>query len=203
MSVRTKSALSAHYYLGHGVGCDSAEAPFIDLGLAFDDTVELAPGMVFVLEPVVWRDGVGGYRSEELHRRHRRRLEQLTAYGYTPFSERHTDRGRSDSARHRTSGPASPRMDPGRLRFVRRARTDRLRADRCDGARCMRAQPRGERAIRDGRTPSVDLAVAGRSGRRALPSGPRETCTCCRSPRANRRSGGAAAGRRAPSRGTR
>ena len=35
----------AHFYLGHGVGCDSAEMPFIgsDLGLAFDDTIELVP----------------------------------------------------------------------------------------------------------------------------------------------------------------
>jgi Xaa-Pro aminopeptidase len=86
MSVQTKYGL-AHFYLGHGVGCDSAEAPFIcsDLGLAFDDTVELAPGMVFVLEPVVWRDGVGGYRSEELIVVNDGGYEQLTAYGYTPF----------------------------------------------------------------------------------------------------------------------
>jgi len=51
----------AHFYLGHGVGCDSAEMPFIgsDLGLAFDDSIELVPGMTFVLEPVVWRDGWG------------------------------------------------------------------------------------------------------------------------------------------------
>jgi Xaa-Pro dipeptidase len=86
MSVRTKYGL-AHFYLGHGVGCDSAEAPFIgsDLGLAFDDTVELATGMTFVLEPVVWRDGVGGYRSEELIVVTDGGYEKLTAYGYTPF----------------------------------------------------------------------------------------------------------------------
>jgi Xaa-Pro dipeptidase len=86
MGVKTKYGL-AHFYLGHGVGCDSAEAPFIgsDLGLAFDDTVELAPGMTFVLEPVVWRDGVGGYRSEELIVVTDGGYEQLTAYGYTPF----------------------------------------------------------------------------------------------------------------------
>ncbi len=86
MGVKTKYGL-AHFYLGHGVGCDSAEAPFIgsDLGLEFDDTVELAPGMTFVLEPVVWRDGVGGYRSEELIVVTDGGYEQLTAYGYTPF----------------------------------------------------------------------------------------------------------------------
>ena len=68
-------------------GCDSGEAPFIgsDLGIAFDDTVELAPGMVFVLEPVVWRDGVGGYRSEEIVAVTDDGFEKLTTYGYTPF----------------------------------------------------------------------------------------------------------------------
>jgi Xaa-Pro dipeptidase len=86
MSVETKYGL-AHFYLGHGVGCDSAEAPYIgsDLGLAFDDTVELASGMVFVLEPVVWRDGIGGYRSEEIIAVTDTGYERLTSYGYTPF----------------------------------------------------------------------------------------------------------------------
>ena len=74
--------------LGHGCGCDSGEAPFIgsDLGIAYDDTVELAPGMVFVLEPVVWRDGVGGYRSEEIVAVTDDGFEKLTTYGYTPFA---------------------------------------------------------------------------------------------------------------------
>ncbi len=86
MNVETKYGL-AHFYLGHGVGCDSAEAPYIgsDLGLAFDDTVELAAGMVFVLEPVVWRDGIGGYRSEEIIAVTADGYQQLTSYGYTPF----------------------------------------------------------------------------------------------------------------------
>jgi Xaa-Pro aminopeptidase len=85
-SVEPKFALK-QFYLGHGAGCDSAEAPFIgsDLGLAFDDTVELASGMVFVLEPVVWRDGVGGYRSEEIVAVTDSGFERLTTYGYTPF----------------------------------------------------------------------------------------------------------------------
>jgi Xaa-Pro dipeptidase len=86
MSVETKYGL-AHYYLGHGVGCDSAEAPIIgsNLGLAFDDTVELVAGMTFVLEPVVWRDGVGGYRSEEVIAVTDAGYEQLSTYGYSPF----------------------------------------------------------------------------------------------------------------------
>jgi Xaa-Pro aminopeptidase len=86
MRVEPKYGL-AHFYLGHGVGCDSAEMPFIgsDLGLAFDDTVELAPGMTFVLEPVIWRDGVGGYRSEELIAVTDDGFMQLSSYGYSPF----------------------------------------------------------------------------------------------------------------------
>jgi Xaa-Pro aminopeptidase len=85
-AVEKKHALS-HFYLGHGIGCDSGEPPFIgsDLGLAFDDTVELLPGMTFVLEPVVWRDGVGGYRSEEIVAITDTGFERLTRYGYAPF----------------------------------------------------------------------------------------------------------------------
>lgn len=85
-AVEHKHAL-AHYYLGHGVGCDSAEPPIIgsSLGLEFDDAVELVEGMTFVLEPVVWRDGVGGYRSEELVVVTADGFELHSDYGYTPF----------------------------------------------------------------------------------------------------------------------
>jgi Xaa-Pro aminopeptidase len=57
-----------HFYLAHGVGVESAEMPLVgtDLGAAFDDGLVMAPGMVLVLEPVAWEDGVGGYRSEEI-----------------------------------------------------------------------------------------------------------------------------------------
>jgi len=57
-----------HFYLAHGLGLDSAEMPMIgtDLGQRFDDGFELAPGMVLVLEPVIWEDGVGSYRAEEI-----------------------------------------------------------------------------------------------------------------------------------------
>ena len=41
--------------------------------------------MVFVLEPVVWRDGFGGYRSEEIVHVTDGGFELLTTYGYTPF----------------------------------------------------------------------------------------------------------------------
>lgn len=57
-----------HFYLAHGVGLDSAEMPMIgtDLGSEFDDSFVLEPGMVLVFEPVIWADGVGGYRAEEI-----------------------------------------------------------------------------------------------------------------------------------------
>jgi Xaa-Pro dipeptidase len=56
-----------HFYLAHGVGVESAEMPLVgtDLGPGFDDSLVMAPGMVLVLEPVVWEHGVGGYRAEE------------------------------------------------------------------------------------------------------------------------------------------
>ena len=37
-----------------------------DLGQEFDDNFVFPAGMVLVLEPVVWEDGTGGYRSEEI-----------------------------------------------------------------------------------------------------------------------------------------
>ncbi len=57
-----------YFYLAHGVGLESAEMPMIgtDLGEEFDDNFVLAPGMILVLEPVVWDDGVAGYRAEEI-----------------------------------------------------------------------------------------------------------------------------------------
>lgn len=56
------------FYLAHGTGLESAEMPMIgtDLGSAFDDGYELEAGMVLVFEPVIWVDGVGGYRAEEV-----------------------------------------------------------------------------------------------------------------------------------------
>ena len=57
-----------HLYLAHGTGTDSAEPPFVgtDLGDAFDESVVLAAGMVMVLEPVIWDDGRGGFRAEQI-----------------------------------------------------------------------------------------------------------------------------------------
>jgi Xaa-Pro dipeptidase len=57
-----------HFYLAHGVGVESAEMPLVgtDLGPDFDARLVLEPGTVLVLEPVVWEDGVGGHRAEEI-----------------------------------------------------------------------------------------------------------------------------------------
>jgi Xaa-Pro aminopeptidase len=58
----------SYFYLAHGCGTDSAEMPFVgtDLGDDFDASLTLAPGMVLVLEPVIWDDGRCGHRSEEI-----------------------------------------------------------------------------------------------------------------------------------------
>lgn len=57
-----------HLYLAHGTGTESAEPPFVgtDLGDGFDESVVLAAGMVMVLEPVIWDDGHGGFRAEQI-----------------------------------------------------------------------------------------------------------------------------------------
>lgn len=76
-----------HFYLAHGVGTDSAEMPLIgtDLGVAFDEQVMLAPGMVLVLEPVIWDDGAAGYRSEDIYAVTDDGWTQLSDYPYSPF----------------------------------------------------------------------------------------------------------------------
>lgn len=58
----------SYFYLAHGIGTDSAEMPFVgtDLGNEFDASLVLQPGMVLVFEPVIWDDGEGGHRSEEI-----------------------------------------------------------------------------------------------------------------------------------------
>jgi Xaa-Pro aminopeptidase len=69
-----------HFYLAHGVGTDSAEMPLVgtDMGEAFDDRQVLQPGMVLVLEPVIWDDGASGYRAEE--------IVAVTDDGWVPLS---------------------------------------------------------------------------------------------------------------------
>jgi Xaa-Pro aminopeptidase len=78
-----------HFYLIHGIGTDSAEMPFIgtDLGEEFDESIVLAPGMVMVLEPVIWDDGEGGYRSEEVVVVTDDGYRCLSHFPYMPFDE--------------------------------------------------------------------------------------------------------------------
>jgi Xaa-Pro dipeptidase len=76
-----------HFYLGHGLGIDSAEMPFVgsDLGEAFDASLVLTDGMVLVIEPIVWDDGAAGYRAEEVLLITDDGWEPMTDYPYDPF----------------------------------------------------------------------------------------------------------------------
>jgi Xaa-Pro dipeptidase len=77
-----------YFYLAHGIGVDSAEAPFIgtDLGDDFDETIVLRPGMVFVVEPVAWADGTGGYRGEEIVAVTDDGYQLLSDFPYDPYA---------------------------------------------------------------------------------------------------------------------
>jgi Xaa-Pro aminopeptidase len=76
-----------HLYVAHGIGTESAELPFCgtDLGEEVESQVVLAPGTVLVLEPVVWEDGHGGYRAEEVIVVTTDGYERLTDYPHTPY----------------------------------------------------------------------------------------------------------------------
>jgi Xaa-Pro dipeptidase len=92
----TKAAVTAnggskpwlpHFYLGHGIGTTAAEMPLLgtDLGPTYDENFVFEPSMVLVLEPVVWEDGTGGYRSEEIVVITEEGWIPLTDYPYTPY----------------------------------------------------------------------------------------------------------------------
>lgn len=76
-----------HFYLGHGIGTNAAEMPMIgtDLGEEFDDNFVFPAGMLLVLEPVVWEDGTGGYRSEEIVVITEGGHQSITDYSYAPY----------------------------------------------------------------------------------------------------------------------
>ncbi|MBV9871350.1 MAG: aminopeptidase P family protein, partial [Frankiaceae bacterium] len=76
-----------HFYLGHGLGIDSAEMPFVgsDIGPEFDASYVLEAGMLLVLEPIVWENGQCGYRSEEVLLITEDGWEPMTDYPYDPF----------------------------------------------------------------------------------------------------------------------
>jgi Xaa-Pro dipeptidase len=76
-----------HFYLGHSIGTNAAEMPMIgtDLGQQYDDSFVFPVGMVLVLEPVVWEDGTGGYRSEEIVVVTEDGFTPITDYPYAPY----------------------------------------------------------------------------------------------------------------------
>ncbi|MFB1297910.1 M24 family metallopeptidase [Mycobacterium sp. pW049] len=76
-----------HFYLGHGIGTNAAEMPMIgtDLGQEFDDNFVFPAGMLLVLEPVIWEDGTGGYRSEEIVVITEDGYQSITDCPYTPY----------------------------------------------------------------------------------------------------------------------
>ena len=76
-----------HFYLGHGIGTSAAEMPMIgtDLGQKWDDEFVFPAGMLLVLEPLVWEDGTGGYRGEEIVVVTEGGWMPLTAYPYDPY----------------------------------------------------------------------------------------------------------------------
>lgn len=78
-----------HFYLGHGIGTNAAEMPMIgtDLGQEFDDNFVFPAGMLLVLEPVVWEDGTGGYRSEEIVVITDDGCQSITDYPYAPYGQ--------------------------------------------------------------------------------------------------------------------
>ncbi len=77
----------SHFYLIHGLGTESAEAPMIgtDAGPDADLHLTLEPGMVLVIEPVIWDDGWAGYRSEDSVAVTDRGWVALSDYPYDPF----------------------------------------------------------------------------------------------------------------------
>jgi Xaa-Pro aminopeptidase len=77
----------SHFYLGHGLGLDSAEMPFVgsDLGDEFDAGLVLAAGMILVIEPIVWDEGHSGYRSENVFLITEDGSVNLTDYPYLPY----------------------------------------------------------------------------------------------------------------------
>lgn len=87
-SGRERKPWLSHLYLAHGIGVDSAEAPFIgtDLGVDFDEAIVLETGMVFVVEPVAWADGTGGYRGEEIVAVTDDGYQLLSDFHYDPYS---------------------------------------------------------------------------------------------------------------------
>jgi Xaa-Pro dipeptidase len=49
------------HHVGHGIGLEYHEAPFLDIG----DNTELKPGMALTVEPGIYVEGLGGFRHSD------------------------------------------------------------------------------------------------------------------------------------------
>jgi Xaa-Pro aminopeptidase len=58
-----------------------------DLGEAAEETMLLVPDMIIVIEPYIWREGVGGYRAEESLLITADGCERLSAFPYGAFDD--------------------------------------------------------------------------------------------------------------------
>jgi Xaa-Pro aminopeptidase len=63
-------------HTGHGIGLRNHEAPFLDVG----DTTPVEAGMVFTIEPGVYKEGLGGFRHSDTVHVTRDGIEILTDY---------------------------------------------------------------------------------------------------------------------------
>ncbi|HZQ88021.1 MAG TPA: Xaa-Pro peptidase family protein [Acidimicrobiales bacterium] len=79
----------AHFYVGHGLGLDSAESPYVgtDLGDDYDKRLVLEAGTIVVIEPVVWDEGHSGYRSENVFVVTDDGCQNLSDYPYAPYGD--------------------------------------------------------------------------------------------------------------------
>lgn len=77
----------AHFYLSHGLGLDSAEVPYVgtDLGDSYDQRQVIEAGTIMVVEPIVWDEGHGGYRSENVYVVRDEGCVNLSDYPYDPY----------------------------------------------------------------------------------------------------------------------
>ncbi len=66
----------ARHHVGHAMGLEPHEAPFLDQG---DDTL-LEPGMVFSIEPGLYVDGLGGFRHSDTIVVTQTGMERITYY---------------------------------------------------------------------------------------------------------------------------